>query len=506
MKEGSVKIIFLLIIFLLGSTGVSFSSEERHLTADEAVSMALAENLNLKLRKNEVVAGEGLELVEQGVFDPSFEAGVASQEQKITNLVTGGEEKEKASGWNVSIKKKLTTGTEVAVSWENYLYDTDSNQVVLDPYYNSTLGLSISQQLWRGNSREVQTAGIRAAEKYTEAVAYLVEEQAADLAALVKNAYWELVYARQDIEVKKLSLKLAMNLRDETSRKIESGVLAAVEIYQPDSEIARREELLIGAERDIADAEDNLKLLINSNDWQTSIIPEDSPGIDYRQPDLEAVLNNVLSLRPDIKAAELLVQRAEIMVLKAEDNLKPSLALSGAAGMTGDDDEYGNSLDETISDPNLSWQIGLTFEVPLGNRRSRGVLVRNKAELNNARHNMDLLRQEATRSAREAVRNVKLAFKTIEATRKTSLASRKRLEAEQAKFDVGLSTANDVLEFQDSYAQALISEKRALIDLARAKAELDRVQGIVRLSNKGKEQTEISSFNMVDKNENKSGS
>ena len=483
MKPGSLKVIISIVIILFGFNKVALGSEDLQLTIDEAVSLALEKNLNLKLQKNEVVMGQGVELIEKGAFDSLFEAGVSSQEQSMTSLFTGAEETEKGTLWNAAIKKKFTTGTEIAFSWENELVDTDSTFVALNRLYNSSIGVSISHPLLRGNSREAQTAGVKAAEKYTEAATYLVEDRAADLAAQVKNAYWELVFTRQDIEVKKLSLKLAENLRDETSKKIESGILAAVEIYQPDSEIARREELLIAAERDIANAEDNLKLLINSQEWPASIIPGDTPEIKSQKPDFQAVLENVLTKRPDIKASDLLVDGAEIMVSKAEDDLKPSLALSGAAGMKGDGDDYGNSLDETFSDPQLSWQIGLIFQLPLGNRTSRGSLARARAELNNARYKAEVLRQEATRKAREAVRDVNLALKTIEATRKTSLASQKRLEAEQAKFDVGLATANDVLEFQDSYAQALISEKRAAIYLAKARAELDRVQGVVSFGN-----------------------
>lgn len=480
MKPGSLKNILITVMLVLGCT-MQLSAAEIQLSLDEAVSLALENNLNLKLQKNEVAVGQGVELIEKGAFDSLFEAGVSSQEQSMTSLFTGSKEKEQSTLWNAAIKKKLTTGTEIGFSWENEIVETDSALVALDELYSSAFSLSITQQLLRGNSKAVQTAGIRAAEKYTEAATYLVEDQAANLAAQVQKAYWDLVFTRQDIEVKKLSLKLALNLRDETSRKIESGVLAEVEIYQPDSEIARREELLIAAERDIANAEDNLKLLLNSRHWAAPIIPGDIPAVKPQKPDLEAVLENVLSRRPDIKASDLLVESAEIQVHKAEDDLKPSLALSGAAGMQGDGDEYGDSLDDSFSDPKFSWQVGLTLQLPLGNRASRGALARARAELNNSRYKAELLRQEVTRNARAAVRNVSLALKTIEATRKTALASQKRLEAEQAKFEAGLATANDVLEFQDSYARALISEKRALIDLAKARAELDRVQGFVTL-------------------------
>jgi outer membrane protein TolC len=501
MKPGSLKTILLFVVIIIGWDFAPVNAEEIHLTVDEAVSLALENNLNLKLQKNEVAIGQGVELIEKGAFDSLFEAGVSSQEQRMTSLFTGSEEKEKGAIWNVSLKKKLTTGTEIGLIWENDLVDTDSTFVALDKLYSSAIGLSISQQLLRGNSRAVQTTGIRAAEKNTQAAMYQVEEQAANLAAQVKNAYWNLVFTRQDIEVKELSLKLARNLRDETCKKIESGVLAKVEIYQPDSEIARREELLIAAERDIANAEDNLKLLLNSQEWQIPINTEDVPEVNSVRPDLEEVLENVLKHRPDIKASDLLVESAELRKNKAKDNLKPSLALSGTAGMKGDGNNYSDSVDESFSDPKFSWQVGLTFQIPLGNRSSRGSLAAARAELLNAKYRNELLRQEVNRSAREAVRNVNLALKTIDATRKTSLASQKRLEAEQAKFEVGLATANDVLEFQDSYAQALISEKRALVDLAKAKAELDRVQGVVSFNNKNKNQNISNLISMEDNDE-----
>lgn len=480
MKASSKHIIIpLLFIILLGGKGNGFGSEALNLTVESAVSTALEENLNLKLQKIEVEVGQGAELMENGVFDPLIEAGISDGEQQMTSLMVGGAENEERSSWTIAVKKKLATGTEMALSWENDRNDTDSGLVVVNPSYSSTVGLSVTQPLMRGNSKESQTAGVRAAEKFTEAAIYMVEDQAASLAANVKKSYWELVYARQDIEVKKRSLQLARNLRDETKSKIESGVLAEVEIYQPDSEIARREEHLIASERIIAEKEDELKLLINIQDWQTSIIPVDTPEIPAQKPDLQDVLGNALARRSDIRASDLQVDAAEIKVGKAVDDLKPSLALGGSAGMKSVSDNYGDALDDTFSNGDFSWQVGLTFQLPIGNKRSRGGLTTARAELAKSRLRAELLRRETVRKSRESVRNVTLALKTIEATRKTSLAAQKRLEAENTKFGVGLATAYDVLVSQDSYAQALISEKRAIVDLAKAQAELDRVQGVV---------------------------
>ena len=232
MKAGSRYVTILLVLLnIFAGNSIVFASEALTLDIDTAVSMALKGNLDLQLQKNEVEIGHGAELMEKGAFDSHLEATISDAEQEITPLFTGGSEREEMALWSTAVKKKMATGTEVALSWENGRNDTDSQHVVMNPSYNSTFGLSISQPLMKGNSKRIQTARARAARKYTEASVHMVEDQTANLAADVKKSYWELVYARQDIEVKKLSLELARNLREETSRKIESGLLAKVEIW-----------------------------------------------------------------------------------------------------------------------------------------------------------------------------------------------------------------------------------------------------------------------------------
>jgi len=476
-------VFYLLLMVMFGASGQAIAAENMsRLTVDRAVSIALAGNIDLRLQQSEVEANRGSELGEHGAFDPRLEAGVLARRDWLDSLIIGPEE-EKSIVWNIAARKKMVTGTEIGLFWENSRLESDSPLAVFDLAYTSAIGVTVSQPLLQGNSRVAQTAGIRAAEKVTAAVSFLADKQAADLAAEVKKAYWELVFARQDIEVKKLSLELARSLHAEISTKIENEVLARVEIYQPESEIARREESLIAAEKRIANTADELKLLMNSRDWQLDMVPVDTLEVSAELPDLREVLENVLDRRPDILAGDLEVDAAEIMAGKAEDDLKPYLALVGAAGLNGAGENLHDTVDTAVSDPSVSWQLGLSLQVPIGDRSARGSLIKARVELAKAKFRAELLRQRAEKSAREVVRDVTLAIKTIEASSKTSLAARKSLEAEEEKFRVGLSTANDVLESQDAYARSLAGEKRALIDLAKARAELDRVQGIISFRN-----------------------
>ena len=63
----------------------------------------------------------------------------------------------------------------------------------------------------------------------------------------VVEAYWDLVFALADLDVKQRSLDLAINLRETTLAKIRVGAMAEVEVLQTEADIALREEALLGA-------------------------------------------------------------------------------------------------------------------------------------------------------------------------------------------------------------------------------------------------------------------
>ena len=476
----SSKFFLLAVIFTLGSSGPIRAEEQRQpLGVNSAVEIALANNLNLRLQREEVDRNQGALLSEQGAFDTTLGVELISQEQKMSPVAIGSAQQETSSDWNISLQKKMTTGTEINLSWQNNRFDTDSSFTFLNPSYYSGVMMSLRQPLLKGRGTEMQTSNLRAIEQQVEAEKFLVDSQAADLAAEVKKAYWELVFAWQDIEVKRLSLTLAEKLRDETREKIAARVMARVDIYEPESEVALREKLLIQGERAIGTADDELKLLLNSNNWGVSTAPSDLPLLSDQLPDLETVMQNALNNRSDVKAADLKVKAARITVHGAKNRTMPSLDIGGAFGVSGTDSSYGDSLDNVSDGSDTVWQVGLVLSAPLGNQYAKGNYQEAKASLAQAETRAEWLRQDVRRSVRETVRDVRLAIKAVEAAEKTTLATLKRLEAEQEKFPAGLATANNVLEAQTAYAEALSSEHRLRVEYAMTMAELDRVQGFI---------------------------
>lgn len=471
---------FLFPLLLLAPAVVSaMENGTTPLSVREAVEQALANNLNLLLQKENVKVAAGAVDIANSKFDKFILGEVNAARNERTALLPGGAEVEEDANLNVSLAKRFTTGTEVELGWNSNRGDTDIEIQTISPAFTSGLSLGLTQPLLRGWGREVQLAPVQAAERDLEAETYQVNRLAADLAAQVKSGYWNLVFARQDIEVKKLSLTLAEKLLEETKAKIAAGKLAPVELFQPQSEVAFREERLIAAERAIGVADDELKLLLNSDDWYSSYTPVDEPMTEPVTLIPEVILDNALNNRPDIKAAQTDVKAASLREKVAQDDLRPELDLIGRLGYGGTDDSYGRAVDNSFDDPNTQWLVGLNLTVPLDNSAAEGAMQQARAFHTQARTSLELLKLQVIREVRTTVRDVKLAIKAIEATRKTSLATRKRLEAEQAKFNAGRSTTLDVLIAQEAYSDALSQENQTYVIYAQALAELDRIQGLI---------------------------
>ena len=469
---------------LLLCTTATFSHAEQQridLSLGEAVQTALLRNLGLRLSQEDVVSAEGAALAAEGKFDYqlSGEVGAGAKDEAPVTAIEGSEEK--TAAFNAGVEKRFTPGTEMGLNWNNGNLDTDSDIYFFDPVYSTDLTLDVRQPLLRGFGRQTQLADLNSARSQLEASSYLVDSEAADLAAEVKQAYWELVFAHQNLEVLELSLTLAQQLRDETATKIEAGKLAEIDLYQPESEVAQREQELITGEREIGFAEDNLKLLLNSEDWLIPFNPLDMPTTDPVYPDIRQVYEKAMAQRPDLQAASLQVKALQYQLDKADNDRKPALDILGSVGFGSRAEDYSSALDNSVSDGDTRWQLALTFSRPLDNSLAEGQYRQALAAHNKSKTSLELLKLQITRTVRVTVRDVELALKAIEATSKTSIATRKRLEAEQIKFEAGRSTTLDVLIAQQDYARALSTENRSKVVYAQSLSELDRIQGTITI-------------------------
>ena len=99
--------------------------------------------------------------------------------------------------------------------------------------------------------------------------------------ANVRQLYYDLLYAIDNLEAQRKSLALARRLLEENQIRVRVGTMAPLDVVAAESEVAGREEAVILAEAAVLDAEDAIKRAIfPENDpetWATRIVPTDRP-------------------------------------------------------------------------------------------------------------------------------------------------------------------------------------------------------------------------------------
>jgi outer membrane protein TolC len=160
-----------------------------------------------------------------------------------------------------------------------------------------------------------------------------------------------------------------------------------------------------------------------------------------------------------------------------KNQMLPELDLVGSTGLSGLSNSYGSAFESATDRDFHSWEIGVTLEIPLGNRAQKGQYQRAQLEAELAELGIKEIKQQITVDVRTALRAVELARESVRASARSKVASEKRLEAEEERFRLGMATLNDVLTYQQEYADAIASEQRAIADYASASVSLRRASG-----------------------------
>lgn len=471
----------------------SLAPKELLLTMEEAVYLALEDNPSVDVSRVQTNIQESNIMGEKGAFDPSYfmwlkfedrtdplpiRARLAIGDLGQTFTSIDSETVDFGSGF----RGKLVTGGQydLFIQRQRIAGTLDSAAGVGREYY-AQLAFRLTQPLLRDFGISTNTTQIKVASNNKEISLYQFKELLTDTLANVKNAYWDLVFAKEELEVKKQSLKLAESLLKETKIKVEVGVLPKLEQVQAEAGVALREEDVILAQKDVEDKEDALFLFLDSTaDFKTldiDIIPVDSPQILIETFDPQESLEKAFSNRPDLAQQILDGKNSELQMRFAKNQLLPTLDLQGQYGFQGVQNDLEDTVDTVFRGKDEYWILGIFFEVPLGNRTAKGSYDRARFEAQKAQYRVRNIKYKIVAEVQEAIRRVKSSLERIEATKQARIAAEKALDAEEKKFRAGVSTSHDVLEIQDDLAMASRDEIRALIDYNKSLVNIAKVRG-----------------------------
>lgn len=455
------------------------------LSLREAVLLALANNIDIKVeRLQPQIAETGIE-AERSVFDPAVTADltqdVSRRESDISPFLTGAVDLfQRSHEVGAGIQKKFSTGATAELKFDNNRLDTNSLIRRFDPSWSSDLVVSLTQPLLKDSGREFNLGRIMIAKNNKSISDIQFKQRAIDIVTAVKETYWDLVRAIEFLKVAKQSVQLAKELLEINKAKAEVGQLAPIDVVEAEAAVAAREEAVILAEDDIQDIEDRMRDLLDLQGkapWHfKTIIPKDRPSLRKFRFSLEEEVKTALENRPDYLQAKTDRKNRLINLKLARNQVRPRIDLVASAGLNGLGGTYGDTLSEMDGDF-YDLFIGLRLQYPLGNRAARSQLIRRKLEKREVELQLTDLERKIALQVREAIRQVETDFKRVETTRVARRLAEEKLEGAQAKFEVGISTTKDVLDFQVDLAFARNRELAAVIDYNKSLVRLHQLLG-----------------------------
>ena len=481
------------------------------LTLDDAVQRALERNLDIAVQRIHPLVQDMRVAAAGAAFLPVASSGFDFNQETAPNrfVFDGGGLRGQPI---VSDRGTYDLGVGQQIKWGGGRYDvtwdstrSESTNIfsTFNPSFGANMTLQYTQPLLRGFRTDARRTQLVVSRINRDISDIDLEETVVNTLADVSLAYWDLVYARAAVDVQRQAVDLAEQLVADNRVRVEVGTMAPIDVVAAQSEAAARRQLLAVAVETQRTSELALKELIvgGTSDelWNAEICPTDEPRIEAAPIDLQAAIRGALDRRTDVSRARRQLDVNEATFENLRNSTLPALDLVGSYQLTGQggprlvpagnsfEDIFGgaggvipggyrDALDSIANADYPVWSVQLQMSYPLGRSADRAAYERARLEL---RQNRAQIRRIELRIAGE-VTNAALRIESIRERIEAATASRelaeRQLEAEESKFEVGLSTNFFVLQSQRDLAAAQDAELRAILDYQRALIEFDRTQ------------------------------
>jgi len=458
------------------------------LSLDDAIGLALANNQDLNVTVNAAEASRYNLIASEGIFDPVLGAFADRnhQEQPSTNQLAGAlVSVQDTYNFGAQVQQLAPTGGTFTLGTSGGRFSTNSQFYNVNPSFNAGLTLSMNQPLLR-NFGPTATKWLIYIAKYTRDASYQQYLRSVQSTVnSVEQAYWDLAYTLQNLEVKKESLRIAQELERITKIKIDVGSLAPIDITQTEVGVALAEQDIITAEGLIGDALDRLRRQINIDPTlgNVPIVPTDQVRGEPVTVKLTEGTRMALERRPEVVAQAYAVESDRVRVAYWSNQTLPGLNLTGSYGNIGQTgtilDENGNVIavnglgdayHQVVNRDFKNWSIGLNFSYPILNRYAKGQRGAAQFSLESSRATLTTTQQDVVVQVRAAARAIDTASRQILAASKGRELAEKNLDAEKKKFDNGMSTTFQVNQIQRDLSAARTTELQALVIYRKAVA------------------------------------
>lgn len=441
------------------------------LTLEQCIARALQHNFSVEIgRYSPQIAKDSIEIAKGG-YQPQLTVSGATGE--FSTPATNS----RSSNLRVGVSQELYTGTTVSASSRLDRSSIDPAGTGLNPAYDADLTLSVRQSLLRGFGTEVNRANINRAEIGLQRANLDFKATVLDVIRDTENAYYNLAFAREQLNVRNFSYALAQRLFDEAKIRKETGVATNLDVLAAEVGVANARRSVILAEQAVKDRQDALLALIGQFQLDEDIGTVRFAEVSEATPVFASSYLLAKQNQPDYLSSQAAIEQLKLDLKVAKDDARPDLTVGAALGLSGTNGSGRNAFNNALDRDSHSWQVDFAFNYPWGLTSGRARYRQSLATLNREQIRLKQIEQNIEVQVRSAVRSVETNVESVRIATLAAKLSEEQYELEKAKFDAGQSTSRRVLEAQDDLEAARVSELQAKVNLQSAITALHRIEG-----------------------------
>ncbi|MCZ6795680.1 MAG: TolC family protein [Planctomycetota bacterium] len=483
---------------------------EIELSLQDAVRLALQNNLDIQIARLDFFSTYHDLVVEESVFDPFVSLGsnyAKNRRPTASFLDIGGGglaavvqvNPSQTIQYSVGFRGLVPIGTTYSLtmaqgSFDRPLASGPGGIFGINPQIEASVTARLTQPLLKGAWYDYNVAQIRIASNTRRLSRSQLAQTAMDIIYQVEEAYWQLAFALKNFESKSKAIEVAEeNVANDRKRR-DVGTLAPIDVVNTESQAALRRMEFNDSELLLEDSRDALLELVNRTGtrslkrrWEMGekrgpfdrllIVPTTTPELRPFAPRRETALRTAFEERPDYKQIDLELKNQELRVGIARNELLPQLDLTAGWDQFGLEDSFDESYSSLGSGDFYSWSIGVQIEIPIPNRGPRHTYRRAQDEVRRIRLRRTQLENIIVVDVDRSIRRLKFQRRKVGDLEEREQLQEQILDAERKKLSVGKSIRYTVSTIENDLVDIQAQALRAKADYQTAQAEFYRATG-----------------------------
>jgi outer membrane protein TolC len=398
--------------------------------------------------------------------------------------------------FQMGLSKQTATGATIGVVNNVAWSYQNSSFLVWPSAYTTNIQLTLTQPLLGSAPLPGQAAGrpvgleanrapIVIARLNADAAVWRFKAEVMAHCRSVEQQYWNLAQSHVQLWSSDRAVSLAQEILNRENAELVVGRGTVADVAEAAQRLEQFNLDLVTRTSDVITTERQLRNILGLPPADNRrIIPVTPPTEARLEPDWDASLAQMLNFQPDIVQQQILVRVAELQLLIARNQLLPQLSLNALYQLNG----LGQSLDSSFavmtgstlkalnpvianeqrlagleSNPGLysnfvTWQVGFTFQMPLGMRSPLANTRSAQYTLLRARAYLQQVFHQTTHSLARFFLEIDANYKQFKTASRLRAAAAQRLDAQRAYYEEGRITIDRFLDAVSQYATAVATE------------------------------------------------